>query len=96
MRYLITAGPTRVPLDPVRYLTNRSSGKMGFALAEALARRGADVTLISGPANLPTPFGVGRIDVETVEQMREAVHRHRRGAAAVFMAAAVSVMNGSL
>jgi len=87
---VVTAGPTRVPLDPVRYLTNRSSGKMGFALANALARRGAEVTLISGPVSLPTPFGVGRIDVETVEQMRVAVHERRRGAAAVFMAAAVS------
>jgi len=70
---LITAGPTREPLDPVRFLTNRSSGKMGFAVAAACAALGAEVTLVAGPVNLPTPRGVTRIDVETAEQMHEAV-----------------------
>lgn len=70
---LITAGPTREPLDPVRFLTNRSSGKMGFALAAACAAAGAEVTLVAGPVNLPTPRGVTRIDVETAAQMHEAV-----------------------
>ncbi|TVP42802.1 MAG: bifunctional phosphopantothenoylcysteine decarboxylase/phosphopantothenate--cysteine ligase CoaBC [Halomonas sp.] len=70
---VITAGPTREPLDPVRYLSNHSSGKMGFALAAAAVAEGAKVTLISGPVNLPTPQGVIRIDVESAEQMhREA------------------------
>ena len=71
----ITAGPTREPLDPVRYLTNRSSGKMGFALAEAAQALGASVTLIAGPVNLPTPSGVQRIDVTTAEEMLAAVER---------------------
>lgn len=66
---VVTAGPTREPLDPVRFLTNRSSGKQGYAVAEALVARGARVTLISGPTQLPTPFGVVRIDVESAEQM---------------------------
>jgi phosphopantothenoylcysteine decarboxylase/phosphopantothenate--cysteine ligase len=66
---VVTAGPTREPLDPVRFITNRSSGKQGYAVAEALAARGARVTLISGPTQLPTPRGVTRIDVESAEQM---------------------------
>src|SRR5580693_6148266 len=70
---LITAGPTCEDLDPIRYLTNRSSGKMGFAVAEAAARRGAKVFLVSGPVNLDTPAGVERIDVRTAEEMRRAV-----------------------
>lgn len=73
LRITITAGPTREPLDPVRYLSNHSSGKMGFALAEAAVRQGADVTLISGPVHLPTPEGVTRLDVDTAEQMLDAV-----------------------
>lgn len=72
-KVLITAGPTREPLDPVRYITNRSSGRMGFAMAEACAAAGAEVTLISGPVSLPTPAGVARTDVETAEQMHAAV-----------------------
>ena len=68
----ITAGPTREPLDPVRYLSNHSSGKMGFALAAAAAELGAKVTLISGPVSLPTPAGVTRVEVETALQMHEA------------------------
>jgi len=87
---VVTAGPTREAVDPVRFVSNRSSGKMGYALAAAAARRGASVTLVSGPVDLPLPYGVERIDVETSEQMREATLRARRGAAAVFMAAAVS------
>jgi len=72
-RVMVTAGPTREPLDPVRYLSNRSSGKMGFALACAFAREGAEVTLVAGPVSLPTPAGVRRVDVETALEMREAV-----------------------
>ena len=87
---VVTAGPTRERLDPVRFLSNRSSGKMGYALAAAAARRGARVTLISGPVNLAPPFGVECVPVETAAEMREEVLRARKGAAAVFMAAAVS------
>src|SRR5690554_1180713 len=71
----ITAGPTREPLDPVRYLSNHSSGKMGYALAEAAAALGARVTLISGPVSLPCPAGVARIEVETALEMHEAAQR---------------------
>lgn len=70
---LITAGPTREPIDPVRYLSNHSSGKQGFAIAGALAELGAEVTLISGPVHLPCPIGVKRIDVETAKEMMDAV-----------------------
>jgi phosphopantothenoylcysteine decarboxylase/phosphopantothenate--cysteine ligase len=70
---LITAGPTRERLDPVRYISNRSSGKMGFALADAARAAGAEVTLVAGPVNLPTPIGVKRIDVESAAQMHAAV-----------------------
>ena len=72
-RVMVTAGPTREALDPVRYLTNRSSGKMGFALARAFADQGAEVTLVAGPVALETPPGVTRIDVESAQQMRDAV-----------------------
>ncbi len=71
---VISAGPTREPIDPVRYITNRSSGKMGFALAAAAQAAGARVTLVAGPVTLSTPAGVDRIDVETAEQMHAAVH----------------------
>lgn len=87
---VVTAGPTREAIDPVRFVSNRSSGKMGYALAAAAARRGARVILISGPVDLPVPFGVERIAVETSAQMRDAVLESRSGAEAVFMAAAVS------
>ncbi|MGL5360113.1 MAG: bifunctional phosphopantothenoylcysteine decarboxylase/phosphopantothenate--cysteine ligase CoaBC [Shewanella sp.] len=70
---LITAGPTREAIDPVRYISNHSSGKMGFALATAAAELGAAVTLVSGPVNLPTPAGVSRIDVESAQNMLDAV-----------------------
>jgi len=69
---LIAAGPTREPIDPVRFVSNRSSGKMGFAIARAAASAGARVTLVAGPVNLPTPAGVERVNVETAEQMRDA------------------------
>ncbi len=87
---VVTAGPTREPVDPVRFLSNRSSGKMGYALADAARRRGARVLLLSGPVDLVPPFGVELVCVETSSQMREAVHGARRGADALFMAAAVS------
>jgi phosphopantothenoylcysteine decarboxylase / phosphopantothenate---cysteine ligase len=70
---LITAGPTHEPIDPVRYIANRSSGKQGYAIAAAAARMGAKVTLVSGPVMLPTPRGVDRIDIETAQEMAEAV-----------------------
>jgi len=73
LRLLISAGPTYEDLDPVRYLGNRSSGKMGYALAAAAARQGASVVLVSGPVHLPTPDGVQRIDVRSAAQMRAAV-----------------------
>ncbi len=73
LRMLISAGPTFEDLDPVRFIGNRSSGKMGFAIAAAAARRGADVVLVAGPVSLPTPTGVRRIDVRSAAQMREAV-----------------------
>lgn len=88
-RVLITAGPTREPIDPVRFLSNPSTGTMGFALAAAARRRGADVTLVSGPTALETPPGVVRIDVTTAQEMYDAVQAHRN-ADLVFMAAAVS------
>ncbi|AZG75078.1 bifunctional phosphopantothenoylcysteine decarboxylase/phosphopantothenate--cysteine ligase CoaBC [Shewanella livingstonensis] len=70
---LITAGPTREAIDPVRYISNHSSGKMGFSLAQAAAEMGAKVTLVSGPVNLATPAGVTRIDIESAQQMLDAV-----------------------
>ena len=72
---LVTAGPTREPIDPVRYIANRSSGKQGFAIAAMAAAAGARVTLVAGPVNLPTPVGVDRIDVETADDMAEEVRR---------------------
>jgi phosphopantothenoylcysteine decarboxylase/phosphopantothenate--cysteine ligase len=87
---IVTAGPTREPIDPVRYVTNRSSGRMGYAIAEALARRGAKVTLVSGPTSLGTPYGVTRVDVETAAQFAAEVRRLLPGAGALWMAAAVA------
>ncbi|MCG3722835.1 bifunctional phosphopantothenoylcysteine decarboxylase/phosphopantothenate--cysteine ligase CoaBC [Vibrio cincinnatiensis] len=75
-RVLLTAGPTREPLDPVRYITNHSSGKMGFAIAEAAAYLGAEVTLISGPVSQPTPGHVSRIDVQSALEMHQHVMEH--------------------
>ena len=73
IRFVVTAGPTRESIDPVRYITNHSTGKMGYAIAERAARRGAEVILISGPTNLPTPAGVRRIDINTTHEMYDAV-----------------------
>jgi phosphopantothenoylcysteine decarboxylase / phosphopantothenate---cysteine ligase len=87
---LVTAGPTCEDLDPVRFLTNRSSGRMGFALAEAAARRGAHVILISGPVSLETPAGITRADVRTTEEMHRAVLTNLDRATVVVMAAAVA------
>ena len=70
---LVTAGPTREPIDPVRYISNRSSGKMGYAIAARAAARGADVTLVTGPVNLPVPRGVRAVNVQTTEDMLDAV-----------------------
>ncbi|MFD1093987.1 bifunctional phosphopantothenoylcysteine decarboxylase/phosphopantothenate--cysteine ligase CoaBC [Providencia vermicola] len=75
IKLMITAGPTREDLDPVRFISNHSSGKMGFAIAQAASQRGADVTLISGPVNLPTPMGVNRINVISGLDMYEQVHQ---------------------
>jgi phosphopantothenoylcysteine decarboxylase/phosphopantothenate--cysteine ligase len=88
MRVLVTAGPTREPLDPVRYLTNRSSGKMGYALARAFAQAGHPVLLISGPTSIPIPEDVDFLPVETAADMHTAVSRHiGRMDVAVFAAA---------
>jgi len=84
---VITAGPTREAIDPVRYITNRSSGKMGYAMASAAAAQGADVVLVSGPVNLAEPPGVELVKVESAEDMYDATHR-AIGAADIFIAAA--------
>ncbi len=89
-RVLVTAGPTREPIDPVRYLSNRSSGKMGYGLAAAALRRGAHVTLVSGPTALRPPAGVVFVPVQTAEEMREAVLQHLAGTTIVIKAAAVA------
>ena len=84
---LVTAGPTHEPIDPVRVIANRSSGRQGFAIAAAAAQAGARVTLIAGPVALPTPAGVARIDVETAEQMRAAVEHSLPCDVAILVAA---------
>jgi phosphopantothenoylcysteine decarboxylase / phosphopantothenate---cysteine ligase len=76
VRLLVTAGPTREPIDPVRYISNRSSGKMGYAIAEAALAAGHDVTLISGPVNLEAPENAKLISVSTSDEMFEVVHRY--------------------
>jgi len=86
---LVTAGPTREPIDPVRYISNRSSGKMGYSLAAAALRRGARVTLVSGPTALTPPAGAVFVPVQTAEEMREAVLQHLAAATVVIKAAAV-------
>lgn len=90
LKVVITAGPTREPIDPVRYITNRSSGKMGFAVAAAAREAGAEVVLVSGPVALSTPAAVRRVDVETAEQMYESVHREIAGADIFIACAAVA------
>lgn len=89
-RLLITAGGTREAIDPVRYIANRSSGKMGYALAEAAIRRGAEVTLISGPSQLKPPAGVNFISVESAKDMHEEVMKNKEKQYAIIMAAAVA------
>ncbi|HXN52444.1 MAG TPA: bifunctional phosphopantothenoylcysteine decarboxylase/phosphopantothenate--cysteine ligase CoaBC [Candidatus Acidoferrum sp.] len=89
-KVLVTAGPTREKLDPVRYLTNRSSGKMGYAVAEAAAQRGAQVILVSGPTSLEAPAGVERIDVQSAEEMHRAVLEKVASCSIAIFAAAVS------
>jgi phosphopantothenoylcysteine decarboxylase/phosphopantothenate--cysteine ligase len=90
LNILITAGPTRERIDPVRYLTNRSSGKMGFAVAAAAREAGAHVTLVTGPVHLATPAGITRINVESARDMYAAVHRQVADADVFIAAAAVA------
>src|SRR5580693_5225199 len=87
---LITAGPTQEPLDPVRFMSNRSSGKMGYALAEAAAERGAQVVLVSGPVQLAEPHGVRVVHVKTAREMHDAVMRHLAEAGIIVKSAAVA------
>jgi phosphopantothenoylcysteine decarboxylase/phosphopantothenate--cysteine ligase len=89
-KVMVTAGPTRERIDPVRFITNRSSGKMGYAVAEAARDAGAEVVLVSGPVNLPAPRGVRRVCVETAEQMMNAVNADLAGTDIFIAAAAVS------
>lgn len=89
-KILITAGPTQEPLDPVRYITNYSSGKMGYALAMMASRRGAEVTLISGPTSLPEPFGVTFLQVSSAIEMRDAVINNMEDSTVIIKAAAVA------
>jgi phosphopantothenoylcysteine decarboxylase/phosphopantothenate--cysteine ligase len=84
---LVTAGPTHEPIDPVRMIANRSSGRQGFAIAAAAAEAGAEVTLVAGPVALESPPGVARIDVETAEQMADAVFASLPADAAILVAA---------
>ena len=90
MKILITAGPTREPIDPVRYLTNRSSGKMGYEIAHAAAHAGHRVLLVSGPTSLDVPDGVDFIPVESAEEMYQAVANYLPKMDAAFFAAAVA------
>jgi phosphopantothenoylcysteine decarboxylase/phosphopantothenate--cysteine ligase len=89
-RVLVTAGPTEEPIDPVRMVTNASSGKMGYAVARAAREAGADVLLVSGPVALATPWGVRRVDVRTASEMFDAVKRHLVGCDLFFAVAAVA------
>lgn len=89
-RVLLSAGPTQEPIDPVRYISNRSSGKMGYAIAEAAYQRGAQVVLVSGPTSLPHPRGVDVVPVQTAEDMAKAMSTRLEWATVVVMAAAVA------
>jgi len=89
-KVVVTAGPTEEPVDPVRVLTNTSSGKMGYAVARAAREAGADVTLISGPVSLPTPAGVARVDVRTAREMFDAVKKDAKSADVFISVAAVA------
>jgi phosphopantothenoylcysteine decarboxylase / phosphopantothenate---cysteine ligase len=90
VRFLVTAGPTREPIDPVRYVSNRSSGKMGYAIAEAACETGHQVTLVSGPVNLDPPRSVHFISIFTSDEMYDAVHRHAHECDVLVMCAAVA------
>ena len=90
MRFLITAGPTREPIDPVRYLSNRSSGKMGYAIAEAALDDGHKVTLIAGPVHIDPPPGAELISATTSDEMFNAVNQHLDGCDVCVMCAAVA------
>src|SRR5207247_6227155 len=89
-RILITAGATREPIDPVRFISNRSSGRMGFALAEAARARGADVTIVAGIVSVPPPNGIGVVRVESADEMHRAVANQVSDATIFIAAAAVS------
>jgi phosphopantothenoylcysteine decarboxylase/phosphopantothenate--cysteine ligase len=90
LKVVVSAGPTREPIDPVRFVSNRSSGKMGYAVAQAAREAGAEVVLVSGPVNLPVPPGVTRVGVESAQQMHDAVHAALAGANIYIGAAAVA------
>ena len=90
MRLLLTAGPTREPLDPVRYLSNRSTGRVGFAIAEEALRRGHEVQIVLGPVDRPPPAGAELVHVETAEEMLAAVLERLEGSDAVICSAAVA------
>jgi phosphopantothenoylcysteine decarboxylase/phosphopantothenate--cysteine ligase len=90
MKFLITAGPTREPIDPVRFLSNRSSGKMGYAIAQAAINAGHQVVLISGPVAIPAPQGVELVNVTTSDEMFEAVHSHLADIDVAVLCAAVA------
>ena len=90
MRMLVTAGPTREPIDPVRFISNRSTGKMGFAIAQCAVARGHTVTLVAGPVALATPPGLQRVDVVSARDMLKAVETHLPDCNALVMCAAVA------
>jgi phosphopantothenoylcysteine decarboxylase / phosphopantothenate---cysteine ligase len=90
VRFVVTAGPTREPIDPVRYLSNRSSGKMGYAIADAVIAAGHEVVLISGPVNVDLPSGARLVAVSTSDEMFEAVHQQLAGCDVLVMCAAVA------
>jgi phosphopantothenoylcysteine decarboxylase / phosphopantothenate---cysteine ligase len=90
VRFLVTAGPTREPIDPVRYISNRSSGKMGYAIVEAALNAGQDVILISGPVNLDPPARAQFVSIVTSDEMYEAVHRYAYKCNVLVMCAAVA------
>ncbi|MDQ6939083.1 MAG: hypothetical protein M3119_02895 [Verrucomicrobiota bacterium] len=90
MKFVVTAGPTREPIDPVRFISNRSSGKMGYAIAEAAIEAGHKVTLISGPTALTPPENARVIKITTADELYDAVHEHASNCDALVMCAAVS------
>jgi phosphopantothenoylcysteine decarboxylase / phosphopantothenate---cysteine ligase len=90
VRFVVTAGPTREAIDPVRFISNRSSGKMGYAIAEAALASGHEVTLISGPASIAPPRGAKNVSIITSDELHEAVHRAVRKCDVLVMSAAVS------